>query len=166
MRHVCNLLSLNIKLRLLTVENQCNKLFSTLYLLLFIVCNFSNVYHGLIPQVWEMNLVMSLLLYSVSSRSGIIVYSNEEMLLFTENTPAYDSQSVCFFCSTVAQQSFPLLYLFSVRSFMSISTPTSSTPLQFIKTILNSSPALAELRVIRRIDKHTLQSTRIQVIQP
>lgn len=49
-----------------------------------------------------MNLVMSLLLYSVSSRSGIIVYSNEEMLLFTENTPAYDSQSVCFFCSTVA----------------------------------------------------------------
>lgn len=73
------------------------------------------------------------------------------VLAFTENTPMDDSQSICFFCCTVAKQTFPL---FSILKPMFISAPTSFTPLQFIKIILNSSPALVQLRVFCRITEY------------
>lgn len=73
-RHVCNPLSLNI--RLLTVENLCNKLFFTVDLLHFMVCKL-HCLSWFDPTRVAMNLLISFLLCPVSSRSGVTVYSDE-----------------------------------------------------------------------------------------
>lgn len=75
-RHICNPLFPTI--RLLTVENEYNKLFFTVDLLRFMVCKL-HCLSWFDPTRVEMNLLIGYNKKLVSSRSGVIVYSNGGM---------------------------------------------------------------------------------------